>query len=737
MGTRRLRCVLGGISVWGWLAFGCAFARSADLPTTEANRLIEVSLSAQKTHDEPFNALEVDVTFTTPSAKTIRVPAFWAGGSTWRVRYSSSEVGTHRYVSSSTDASDGGLHGQTGSLEVRPYQGKNPLLLHGPIKVAGDHRHLAHQDGTPFFWLGDTWWMGLCERLKWPGDFQTLAADRTKKGFNVVQIVAGLYPDMPAFDPRGRNEAGFPWEKEYTRIRPEYFDRADERLNYLVDQGIVPCIVMAWGYHQPWLGTEKMKRHVRYVIARYGALPVVWCIAGEVNLPYYLEKGFPLGGEKQAEAWKGIIQYARTVNGLGRLITVHPTGLEPLSGRLLYREQDLLDFDMLQTGHGLQEVLPPTIRALRASLAAVPPMPVLNSEVCYEALLGKIPAEVPRLMFWTNILGGAAGHTYGANGIWQLNRKDQAYGKSPHGGNYGTIPWDEAMNLPGSRQLGLGKQLLTSLPWERFQPHAEWATWVAAKDGAGGWGDWVWFPEGDPTKNAPEEPRFFRKSFTLPNSARVERASLRASADDQFTVYLNGEKLGSHANWSIGREFPALENLLRPGRNVLAIRAENAPGPKGANPAGLSCRLDVELQDGTKTSVSTDSTWRSSQQERPDWQAINFDDESWSPARVVAHFGEGPWGSKIGAADEFFVPYSAGIPEEVRVTYVPAARPVSIHHMGSNTRYAATYFNPVSGQFLDRGTIQPDAGGSATISPPRGWREDWVLVLRDCSESGH
>ena len=73
--------------------------------------------------------------------------------------------------------------------------------------------------------------MGLCERLKWPDEFRTLAEDRREKGFTVIQIVAGLYPDMPAFDPRGKNEAGFPWTENYGSIRPEYFDRADERMN--------------------------------------------------------------------------------------------------------------------------------------------------------------------------------------------------------------------------------------------------------------------------------------------------------------------------------------------------------------------------------------------------------------------------------------------------------------------------------------------------------------------------
>ena len=143
---------------------------------------------------------------------------------------------------------------------------------------------------------------------------------------------------------------------------------------------------------------------------------------------------------------------------------MHPTGIEPLSGRLLFRDQALLDFDMLQTGHGKREVLRPTIRTLRASYAAKPVMPVVNGEVSYEALLGKIPAEIPRLMFWTCILSGAAGHTYGANGIWQLNRRDQPYGKSPHGGTYGPIPWDEAMRLPGSAPAWSGQGVPDEIP---------------------------------------------------------------------------------------------------------------------------------------------------------------------------------------------------------------------------------------------------------------------------------
>ena len=71
-----------------------------------------------------------------------------------------------------------------------PYRGENPLFQHGPLRVSRNRRYLEHIDGKPFFWLGDTWWMGLTKRLPWPDGFKILTADRVEKGFTVIQIVA-------------------------------------------------------------------------------------------------------------------------------------------------------------------------------------------------------------------------------------------------------------------------------------------------------------------------------------------------------------------------------------------------------------------------------------------------------------------------------------------------------------------------------------------------------------------
>ena len=125
----------------------------------EANRMTEVSFESAKDYADPFNHVTLDAVFTTPDGRLLRVPAFWAGGKTWRVRYASPQTGTHRYRTECSDAANAALHGVTGEVAVTPYTGANALFRHGPIRVADDRRHFAHADGTPFFWLGDTWWM--------------------------------------------------------------------------------------------------------------------------------------------------------------------------------------------------------------------------------------------------------------------------------------------------------------------------------------------------------------------------------------------------------------------------------------------------------------------------------------------------------------------------------------------------------------------------------------------------
>jgi hypothetical protein len=430
----------------------------------------EWSYSSGKAYADPFNDLELDVIFTDPQGHEHRMPAFWAGGQTWRIRYSPGVAGRYTYRTVSSDSSNSDLHGQRGILEVSPYRGDNPLLKHGPLRVASDQRHFEHTDGTHFLWLGDTWWMGLCHRLRWPEDFQKLAADRASKGFTVVQIVAGLYPDMPPFDPRGANEAGFPWEENYARINPHYFDMADLRIRELVDRGLAPCIVGCWGYFMIFMGLRKIKQHWRNIVARWGAYPVFWCLAGEGTMPYYLSKNKEEDAADQKRGWTELARYVRSIDPYRHPITIHPSS----TARDTVEDPSVLDFDMLQTGHGDRTSYPNTINKVTGELQRAPRMPVLAGEVCYEGILDENRQEVSRFVYWACMLSGAAGHTYGADGIWQVNTTERPFGPSPHGRSWGGPPWNVAAELPGSHQVGLAKKLLSNYEWWRLEPHPEW-----------------------------------------------------------------------------------------------------------------------------------------------------------------------------------------------------------------------------------------------------------------------
>jgi hypothetical protein len=559
--------------------------------------------------------------------------------------------------------------------------------------------------------------------------FRLRRKDRSEKGFNVIQIVAGLYPDMPPFDLRGANEAGFPWATNYASIRPEYFDAADRRLGYLVQQGFTPCLVGTWGYFLPWMGIEKMKAHWRYLIARYGAWPVVWCVAGEANLPWYLVPKFPYDDREQVHGWTEVMKYVRETDPFHRLVTIHPTAIGRYTARHATDDTGLLDFDMLQTPHGQREAVPVTIGAVRDSYASKPMMPVIDGEASYEMLSDSLPTEWTRRMCWICLMNGAAGHTYGANGIWQCNRPGQPHGKSPHGGSYGQIPWNEAMHLPGSKQVGLAKALLEQYPWQRFEPHPEWAISPVEPLLNLDVSSWIWFPEGNPAQDAPAAKRCFRLTFVLPEGKTWDHACLRVSADDWFSAWLNGHLLGTGSDWHSGRQFEDLRGFLKNGTNLLAIVAENKPANVPQNPAGLIACLEVKGTDGESCRWVTSDKWRCSQTEVAGWDRPGFDDSKWQDSLIIGRYGDRPWGRLAEVNDLAHEPQAAGIPGLVRLVYVPQHEPVEVRSLGPHAKQNAIRFDPVSGARTPIGIIQADAQGCWKCAAPSDHDHDWVIIL--------
>ena len=429
----------------------------------------QITFQGTLTRNDPFNEIELDVVFRADAdGREWRVPAFWDGGTHWRVRFALPEEGTYSYHSECS-VDDPGLGDQRGRVEVEPYHGENPLLYHGPLQVSARRTHLEHTDGTPFLWLGDTWWMMVSSRLRYPDELAELVQDRLEKGFTLIQLVMGLFPDQDGFDPRGANEGGWAYTENFDRINPRFYQHADAKIDHLLEAGLVPCLLPCWGYYIHWLGVEKMKRHLRYLLARYGAYPIVWCLAGETRMPHYLSTDRAGDVEIAREKWTEVARYFRQINPWPRPLTAHCSAFTGGSDQIL--EPELLDFDMTQEGHGGMSVALKSAIFAREYVQRTPIQPVINGEVCYEGIMGSARDDVQRFLFWSSMLSGMRGFTYGANGLWQFNRPQQPYGPGPNGSVWGNEPWRSCAAYPGSRQLGLGARLLEQLPWWKLEPH--------------------------------------------------------------------------------------------------------------------------------------------------------------------------------------------------------------------------------------------------------------------------
>lgn len=437
------------------------------------NIAAEWAYVSEKAYKDPFNDVELDVEFTDEAGGLWRIPAFWAGGNEWRIRFAPPHSGKYEYRTICPDRDNSSLDNLTGQLEAAAYEGDNKLFKHGPVRAGSSH-YFEHEDHTPFFWLGDTWWFAACNRISWPDDFQYLASERKKLGFTVVQMFAGMHPDTGNFDARSKNEAGFSWEEGYARINPAYYDLLDLKIQWLVRTGIVPCIYGSQGYYYMWMGPETLKKHWRNLIARYGAYPVIWCLAGETTNPYYMIEDSEERDRNhyiQKKGWTETGRYVHDIDPYKRMVTSHPMPFT--DGRDDLEDTSVIDFDLLQCGHGGYKDMPAIVDFIQSAVGRSPGMPVVNGEVNYEGLLGRNWEDLQRFQFWSSWLSGTAGFTYGADGIMQANAPGNLFGPSPYGTSWGNTVWQEACRFKGAAQVCAGKRLLERYEWWRFKPQPE------------------------------------------------------------------------------------------------------------------------------------------------------------------------------------------------------------------------------------------------------------------------
>ena len=123
-----------------------------ELPRYES---LELSVALKAKYNNPYDLRQVslDGIFSGPEGVEMKVPGFWDGEATWRVRFTPSQAGQWTYQLTVTDT-----HGTS-----QPYTGKFSVTasdLHGWLQVgnwvnpAYSGHYLVYQDGTPFYGVG-------------------------------------------------------------------------------------------------------------------------------------------------------------------------------------------------------------------------------------------------------------------------------------------------------------------------------------------------------------------------------------------------------------------------------------------------------------------------------------------------------------------------------------------------------------------------------------------------------
>lgn len=336
---------------------------------------------------------------------------------------------------------------------------------HGRLQVTPDGHYLQYEDGSPFFWLGDTAWE-LFHRLT-KEEIQHYLDNRKAKGFNVIQAVIlaemdGLhrpnqYGDVPLINqhPEKPNES-------YFQLVDDVIASAYERKLFI---GLLPTwgdkVTRMWGVGPEIFTTENAYRYGNWLGNRYKDREnIIWILGGDRPAIHDSVDTRPIW---QAMA-KGILE---ATDGKA-LLSYHISGGAHSTSQQIH-DEPWLHINMMQSGHGSGHDVP-VWEWITRDRALTPTKPTLDSEPNYEdhpvnpwpnwdPKNGYFDDYDVRKQTYRSVFAGACGVTYGHHSIWQFWSEREE--KINHANRY----WTEALDRPGAFQVGYLRQLIESRPF--------------------------------------------------------------------------------------------------------------------------------------------------------------------------------------------------------------------------------------------------------------------------------
>lgn len=312
-----------------------------------------------------------------------------------------------------------------------------------PRKISSNGRFFVDDQGSPFFWLGDTAWPLFTQYSR--QEAEAYLENRAARGFTVIQGVLGWFggsdKDTSSISPNYQGE--FPWlKKNPAHPNPAFFEHVDHLLSFAQNLGLTLAILPAWGNFVTDLGLlndENAHKYGSWLGRRYRDRPnIIWINGGDC-LPHGFETVFDALGDGLKAGSDG-----------KHLITFHPCHLH--SSSQFFNDRAWLDFHMIQSWTDWHKVY----ESVLSDTLMTPIRPVVLGEGAYENgpeyARGPItPLIVRRQAWWAFMAGGFS--TYGQNMLWRVEPG-----------------WTGTFDTPGAEQMGIFRQILGNLSWWQRLP---------------------------------------------------------------------------------------------------------------------------------------------------------------------------------------------------------------------------------------------------------------------------
>jgi hypothetical protein len=426
----------------------------------------EQTFESAANYANPAQEASLVATFTSPSGNKLKVPGFWDGGKTWRVRFAPTQAGNWKFETACSDAGNKGLHQQSGAFTATAATGASSLAKHGPITVSADGRYLAHQDSTPFLWVGDTAWNGPL--LSSTAEWDQYLKERSRQKFSAVQWVATQFRAAPDGD--AKKQLAYTGTDKIT-INPAFFQRLDEKVDAMNKSGLVSVPVLLWAINGG--GNPKVNPGVslpedqaillaRYMVARWSGNATAWMLGGDGDYR----------GDK-AEKWRRIGRAVFNDIAHGP-VTMHPGGMQWVWKEFI--EEKWYGFLGYQSGHGDDDKTLKWITEgpLTDDWTKLPHRPFINLEppyenhIAYQSKKPISPEVARRAIYWSLLCAPTAGVTYGGHGVWGWD--DGTKPPTDHPTTGVPLAWQKALTMPAAEQMAHLADFFASVDWWKLRP---------------------------------------------------------------------------------------------------------------------------------------------------------------------------------------------------------------------------------------------------------------------------